>query len=387
MATALAAAETLPGTGAERPPARICLPTGRRFSRMAFQCGHLEAQDILAEGDDVDLVCLEAHPSFPRKLRWLRRLMYRDVSRHLAFVNPGLRPVKLVKDYDLLVVMCQGYWDFLYVNALEDWRDRCRTSICWIDELYAADLPRAKYWLPSLRRFDHIAVGMHGTVGPLSEALGRPCHYVPAGVDTLRFSPFPDHPERVIDVYSVGRKLEGIHHALLKLAARGEIFYLYDTLHTGESQAPDYRQHRDLYASTAKRTRFFTVAPAKVDVPEETRGQVEVGSRYYEGLAAGTVMIGQAPDCPPFSTMFDWPEAVVPVKPDGSDTAGVLGDLLGRPDYLHDIGRRNVRQALLRHDWSYRWQRILEIACLPPAPRLERRARVLQRLAERPGSS
>ena len=183
-----------PPTSARRP--RICLPTARTFNRMAFQCGQLEAQDVFAECNDVDLIALEPEASFPHKLRWLRRLMYRDISRRLAFVNPGLKPVRLTTDYDLLVVMCQGYWDFLYVNAIDGWQDHCKTSICWIDELWAADLPYCKYWLPSLRRFDHIVVGYHGTVAPLEEALGRPCHWVPGGVDTLRFSPYPEFPRR-----------------------------------------------------------------------------------------------------------------------------------------------------------------------------------------------
>lgn len=369
----------------EESGARICLLTGRQLSRMAFQCGHLEAQDVLAECDDVDLINLEAEPAFPRKLRWLRRLMYRDVSRRLAFVNPGLKRVRLTKDYDLLVVMCQGYWDFLYVNAVDGWRDRCKTSILWIDELYAADLPLFKYWLPSLRRFDHIVVGMHGTAVPLGEALGRPCHYVPGGVDALRFTPYPDPPDRVVDVYSVGRRVEGIHQALLKLATGDQIFYLYDTLQTGVSQAPDHRQHRDLYANTARRSRFFMVAPGKVDAPEQTRGQVEVGFRYYEGSAAGAVLIGQAPDCQPFREMFDWPDAVVPVKPDGSDVAHVLSELAGQPERIREIGRRNAQGALLRHDWSYRWRRILEIVGLPPAPRMDGREKTLKRLAERLG--
>lgn len=371
------------GAGERGAGARICLPTGRLFSRMAFQCGHLEAQDVLAECDDVDLICLEAQASFSQKLRWLRRLMYRDVSRRLAFVNPGLKRVKLTKDYDLLVLMCQGYWDFLYVNAVDGWRDRCKTSICWIDELYAADLPLFKYWLPSLRRFDHIVVGMHGTVGPLSEALGRRCHYVPGGVDALRFSPYPDPPERVIDVYSVGRRVEGIHQELLKLAAGDGIFYSYDTLQTGDSQAPDHRQHRDLYANTARRSRFFFVAPSKVDVCKETGGQIEIGFRYYEGSAAGAVLLGQAPDCQPFREMFDWPDAVVSVKPDGSDVAHVLSELARQPERISKIGRRNAQGALLRHDWSYRWRRILEIAGLPPMPSMDGRMRALQGLAAR----
>jgi hypothetical protein len=263
--------------GSRRP--RICLLSARLFSRMAFQCAHLEAQDVLVESDDVDLICLEAEPAFARKHQWLRRLMYRDVSRRLAFVNPGLKPVRLTKDYDLLIVMCQTYWDVLYVNAVDSWKDHCKTSVCWMDELWAANLPLYKYWLPSLRRFDHVIVGMYGTMAPLSDAIGRQCHYVPGGVDALRFSPYPDPPDRIIDVYSVGRRVEAIHQALLKRANTRHSFYLYNTLETGESEAPDHRQHRDLYANTAKRSRFFMVAPGKVNVPSETQGQIEVAFR------------------------------------------------------------------------------------------------------------
>jgi hypothetical protein len=349
---------------------------------MAFQCAHLEAQDVLAQVDDVDLIDLEPEPGFHRRQHWMRRLMYWDVSRQLAFANPGLKPVRLTKQYDLLVVMCQTYWDFLYVNAIDRWQDHARTSICWIDELWAANLPHYKYWLPSLNRFDHVVLGMRGTVAPLSDAIGRRCHHVPGGVDAIRFSPYPQSPDRVIDVYSVGRKWNGIHQALLKQTASNGMFYVHDTLHTGESQAADHRQHRELYANTAKRSRFFMVAPGKMDVPEETRGQIEVGFRYYEGSAAGAVMIGQAPDCQSFREMFDGPDAVIEIKPDGSDVAKLLSCLRAQPDRVQQIGRRNARQGLLRHDWAYRWGQILDIAGLQPGPGMEARQKTLKELAE-----
>jgi len=380
MKSAMDDRERVGSEGILRP--RICLPTARQFSRLAFQCGHLEAQDVLTECDNVDLVCLEAEPGFQRKRQWVRRLMYRDISRRLAFVNPGLKRVRIERYYDLFVIMCQTYWDFLYVNAIDGWKDHCKVSICWIDELWASSLPHYKYWLSSLRRFDHVVVGMHGTVTPLSDAIGRKCHYVPGGVDAIRFSPYPKPPERVIDVYSVGRRSEGVHQALLKHAARNEIFYQYDTLQNGESQAPDHRQHRDLYANTAKRSRFFIVAPGKANVGEETQGQSEVGFRYYEGSVAGSVLIGQAPECQPFREMFDWPDALVHVRPDGSDVLEVVSALRTRPERIREIGRRNAREGMLRHDWVYRWKRILEIAGLRPAPGMERREKRLRELFE-----
>jgi hypothetical protein len=361
---------------------RIAVLTTRAFSRMAFQCGHLEAQDVLAGCGEVDLIQLEAEPNFSRRQQWIRRLMYRDVTRRLAYVNPGLKPVRLTAKYDALVVMCQTYWDFLNVNAIENWKDHCRTSICWIDELWASSLPLYKYWLPSLRRFDHVVVGMNGTVAPLSDRLEQQCHYVPGAVDALRFSPFPAPPERTIDTYSVGRRWNGVHAALLRRAEAKRSFYVYDTLQSGESQTPDHRQHRDLYANTAKRSRFFVVAPGKVNVPEETRGQVEVGFRYYEGSAAGTIMIGQPPECEPFRTMFDWPDAVVRLEPDGSDLEAVLGSLTAQPERMQEISQRNAEGALLRHDWIYRWKRILDIAGVRPPEGMRAREQQLKELAE-----
>ena len=366
-------------------PPRICLPTARLFGRMAYQCGFLEAQDVLSECGDVELILLEAQPAFDSKLKWLRRLMYHDVSRRLAFVNPGLKPVRLTRDYDLLVVMCATYWDFLYVNALEGWRDHCRTSICWIDELWAADLPRYRHWLPSLKRFDHVFVGLPGTVDALSDVLERQCHYLPSAVDTLRFSPYPAPPDRVIDIYSVGRRVETLHQALQRLASRDGLFYVYDTLHAGDSHTRDHREHREMYAGLAKRSRFFTVAPAKVDRPEETAGQVEVGLRYYEGLAAGTVMLGQLPERPAIRELFNWPDAIIPVNPDGSDVGAVLRELTATPGRVQSISRRNATEALLRHDWVYRWRRMLDLAGVRPSPGLEAREAALKALAAHAG--
>ena len=101
-------------------------------------------------------------------------------------------------------------------------------------------------------------------------------------------------------------------------------------------------------------------------------GQQELGYRFFEGAAAGAVMIGQAPDCEAFKELFGWPDSVVPLKPDGSDVAEMLESLRAQPDRLEEMSRRNAREALLRHDWVYRWMQILAIAGLEPTPRMLR---------------
>lgn len=365
---------------------RICMPTSRKLSQMAFQCGRYEAQDVLVESEDVDLIQLAPRDGFRWKQEWQRRLLYHDFSKRLAFVNPGIQRVRLKKDYDLFLVVCQTYWDLLHANAIEGWEDHCKTSLCWIDELWAAAVPSYKYWLPSLRRFDHVVLGMQGSVNAVGKVMGRPCHYVPGGVDAMRFSPYPNPPERVVDVYSIGRRCEGVHRAFGEMSGRKEIFYLYDSLKGGEMPVTEHREHRELFASIAKRSRFFMVAPGKMNQSEETQGQVEVGFRYFEGAAAGTVMLGQTPDCEPFRKMFGWEDAVVEVKPDGSDVVEVVRGLRGDPERLRRISQRNAVGALLGHDWIYRWKEVLHIAGVNPGPGIQRREKCLKELAKIGGS-
>ena len=285
---------------------RICMPTRRRICKQVFHCSLYEAEDVLVETHDVDLICLEPDVGFRWRNSWLNRLAFRDVSERLVLTNPGVRSIQLTRDYDLLVAVCQSYEDLLYVNGIEGWKNHCRTSVCWIDEVWADSIHKYRHWMSALRKFDHVFVGLRGSVGPLSQAIERPCHWLPGAVDTLLFTPHLGPAARVIDVFGMGRRCEGVHQALRKMASWNEIFYLHDTFAAAKAAAFDHREHRELLARLSQRSRYFVVAPAKIDSYAETHGQIEIGYRYFEGAAAGAVMIGQAPDCASFRDMFDW---------------------------------------------------------------------------------
>jgi hypothetical protein len=357
------------------------MPTWRAFRKQAYHGGLYEAQDVFAEIDDIDLIPLAPKPGLAWRERFQRRLLWHDVSRQLVRVNPGLQPVTLDRDYDLFVLVCQNWWDVLYINAIKGWKDRCRVSICYIDEIWGAFMHPFRYWLHALRDFDHVILGLDGTVEPMRRAIGGSVHYVPGGVDAIRFTPYPRPAPRTIDLYSIGRRYPKIHQALLDLSAQDEYFYLYDSVGGADGIVEDHRQHRSLLASTAKRSRCFMVGPAKMGVVADTHGQVEIGYRYFEGAAAGTVMVGRAPDCKSFRELFDWPDVVVELEEDGSDARAVLKQLANDPDRVDTISRRNAANALLRHDWSYRWNSILGIAGLQPLDRFHARQMRLRDLA------
>lgn len=364
-------------------PPRICMPTWRNFTKKAYRCGLYEAQDVLVETADVDLICLDMSWGSWVNEYWLRTPLYHDRSRKLIFANPGLKKVRLTRDYDVYIAVCATFWDLPYINAIERWRDHCGVSICWLDELWASQIPDYKYWLHALNQFDYVFIGYKGTVAALSQAINRPCYWLPGGIDALRFSPFPDPPARVIDVYSVGRRYEGIHRQLLEAAGRGELFYLHDTLvNVAFNEVHDHRQHRSLYANLAKRSRYFVVSTAKMDAVDERQGQVEVGFRYYEGAAAGTVMIGDTPNCEAYDELFAWREAVIPIRPDGGDIIDVLNELTAQPERATAISRRNTKGVLLQHDWVYRWKEMFRVTGIEFWPRMMAREQQLKEMAD-----
>ena len=82
------------------------MPTWRNFIKNVYQCGLYEAQDVLVQIDDVDLIHLDM-TTWGAWLGeyWLRRPLYHDVSSKLIFANPGLRRVRLRKEYDVVIAV------------------------------------------------------------------------------------------------------------------------------------------------------------------------------------------------------------------------------------------------------------------------------------------
>jgi hypothetical protein len=365
---------------------RICLLTAREFSHRAFMGGIYDGQDVLLDIDDVDLICLKPGRACELRQRIQQRIAWHDFTQIVVSANMAFKPSRLAQEYDLFVAFFPLMRDLIQVPAVRGWKDYCKTSVCWIDEIYVTDIPKLKNWLPALMSFDHIVFGYKGAVAAVAEVIERPCHWVPIGVDAIRFSPYPHPPDRVIDVYRMGSGSEGLHRALQEFAEKKGLFYVYDTFVASDIKVHDHRQHREMLANMIKRSRYFIVAPTKCRLPGTTEDQIEVGLRYYEGSAAGTVMIGQSPDCETFNALLDWQDAVVEVRVDGSNIADVIADLETHPKRLSEIGRRNAMEALLRHDWAYRWKEILDIVALEPAPQLEIRKKRLKQLAEQAGN-
>jgi len=265
------------------------------------------------------------------------------------------------------------------VNAVRNWREVCKTSICLIDELWVRDMAGHRHFLRILEKFDVVMLYYSQSVDALSERIRRKCVYLPPGVDTTLFSPYPAPPKRVVDVYSIGRRSETTHQALLRMASEDGLFYLHDTI--AGDQAIDPSQHRALFANVAKRSRYFMVNPGLFDRPDKRGNQIEIGNRYFEGIAAGTILVGERPNNQEFDRLFDWPDVVIPLAYNSPDINLLIRELDRQPERQDRIRRTNVAQALLRHDWVYRWEAMLKTAGLEPMPELFERKERLRTMA------
>jgi len=345
------------------------------FGKALNRCPHYEFEDIICEIDSAELLAPTIDAT-SRRANFATRLAY-----HLPVVlNPGMPKMPARGQYDILFTICGFPQDLIMFDAVSDLRDVCKTSVCLLDELWARDIVKHRHFLRILAKFDVVMQYHSQTVKPLSEYIGRKCIYMPPAVDTTVFCPYPESPERVVDVYSIGRRSSVTHQSLLDAAREKGLFYLYDTI--GGSKAINSKEHRALFANVAKRSRYFLVNPGKIDEPGETGRQIEFGYRYVDGAASGAIMLGEIPDNEVFPKVFDWPDAVIRLPYDSPDIGKLIRDLDADPERQERIRRTGVAQALMRHDWVYRWEAILDAVSIEPTQGMLQRKDRLRRLAE-----
>ncbi len=365
----------------KKPPRVLLYSLRNIFGNAVFRCPHFEFEDIIREIDSVEMQAPKLDPHSARTMLAMRLAYHAPIT-----LNPGIR-AKLARParthYDLFVAVCGGLafpLDFLMIDAVSKAKDMCRTSVCIIDELWVKQMHRHRHFLRVLEKFDIVMLYYSQTVKPLAEQIGRKCIFLPIGIDTIAFCPYPTPPQRVVDVYSIGRRSERTHQRLLRMVRENGLFYLYDSI--GGHEAINSSQHRALFANTAKRSRYFIVNPGLIDRPEKRGNQFEIGNRYFEGAASGAIMIGERPANEEFGKLFDWPDAMTHLPYDSEDIDVVIRRLDRDRERQEAIRRTGVVQSLMRHDWVYRWEAVLKAAGLEPMQGVVERKQRLKKLAE-----
>lgn len=352
---------------------------------------------IVSECDDADLIAPGVDQYLQRRFGAIMpqhddHNVQRDFNRlvngarkRIGLGNRAIiEPTAVTKDYDLFFYVAWSPQSLVELERITHWRERCRTTAVYLFELWDSTLAQDTRYLKLLNQFDHVFLLHRACVPHLNAYTSAKCSWLPPGVDCLTATPYPSPPERVIDVYSIGNRAPEVHRQLVELSRRGHFFYLYDSLSSTDSRVKDWGEHRLLLANVIKRSRYFiTFNPATLSggKREKIAGEQVLPSRLFEGAAGGAVMIGTAPQCPEFLQYFPWDDAVIELDPGSADIAKVINDLEANPERVERIRKSGTVACLLRHDWAYRWERILHTLGVEALPRLGARLSKLADLA------
>ena len=359
---------------------RVLILSMRNFEAVVGRSFLFELEYCVCDFEQVDVLAPNFSPTIFNKItRKISRSTFEATGKTLP-IGSTYNQFSLNQEYDLFLFICQYPIDLYYLNSIKDWRKKCRKAICWLDELWAKEVHTFKAQLTALEDFDHVFMDLNFSTKKVAETIGRPCSYLPPGIDALKFCPYPLQPQRNIDVCSIGRRPDSMHESLLKIANKNNFFYMYSTI--TKSFMRNYNEHRSLYRNLVKRSRYFIAYKPKFNLTSHTGGQEELNVRFFEGAAGGAVILGMPPDCEAFSQNFDWSDAVIPLPEDTTNIREIIAHLDSQPERLNKIRTDNVVNSLLRHDWVYRWEKILAAVDIPISPGMIERKAKLKQLAK-----
>jgi len=365
----------------------VLLLSMRRIADLVAYSMLYEFEDIIAEATDADRADVESPAAleFSRRTYRVARMISRSCSL-ASLVAPTPSIVRLERKYELFFPTFNHTHELYALATIPDWRDHCRKAACYINEVWMHLLP--PYLLELLNQFDHVFLGTRHCVERVGEMIKAPCSHLPLAADVLRFAPWPHPPQRAIDVCNIGRRSSITHRALLEMAEARKIYYYYDTFAApfGSRQrtfhVSNASEHRLMLGGLLQRSRYYVANRARVNEPEHTGDREEMSGRFYEGAAAGAVMIGEAPKTDDFRDQFGWPDAVIPMPFDCPNVETVLEQLGRDPERLARISRLNVHYAAIKHDWLHRLQHVFETLSLPPTVGMLERQRRLSQVAD-----
>ena len=360
----------------------------RRVSNLVAYCLGYEFEDTIAAVTDAERIETTDLPAIElsRRAYKLARMVSRSPTLARRIAPYPRNKVLLNREFALFFPVFSHTYELYALATIPNWRERSGKAACFITEVWSDMLP--EYLLELLTGFDHIFLGCSHSVQEVARMTGRPCTYLPIAVDVPRFAPASLDQPRPIDVSYIGRRSQVTHEALLDEAERHPFFYYYDTVaasgvdlknRTFRVDSPN--EHRRLLSTLLKHSRYFIANRSFVNRPEFIAGRDEISPRFYEGAAAGTVMLGEAPRSDEFKKQFNWPDAVIHLPFDSPDISRILADLNADPERLRAVRRNNVREAALRHDWLYRIQVVFDTLGLPHTERMQAREQLLKHIA------
>ncbi len=336
---------------------------------------------VLAQILAADLVQLERRPT-----RAAAVLQHRYRVRNAAAKLAPLRTFELATPrpaYDVAVVVVNNLEQLGRLAAVRSWRSVAPCRIGIVTEVWPPFVASASVALADMsHHFEHLFVGVHGVVEQMRSATSAAVTYLPPAADVLAVEPV--HPgERDHDVVNLGRRDPAQHELLRRSVGR------YHAPTPPRRGVGDLAAHRREYLQLVGSGRFHVANFARFDQPE-VRGDVcDYGYRYFEALAAGSVLVGTHPEGEPEQIVFGGAAPFLDLPLGATTVPPALRRALDDPDLAADLALRHRGLALEGHDVLHRWEAVAAATGLGTAPGAEARRHLLEerrRDLERTGS-
>lgn len=235
----------------------------------------------------------------------------------------------------------------------------------------------------NLQRFDHFFAGIADDVDVIASVLERPVHYLPMAVNVHKIN--AKLQARRIDVNGFGRLDRAVSNALSdRLNRPGSDYIFYHTNTWAPGHLTDWIRYRNMFWHIQCQSKISLSFDQLYCNPTGRAKHSYVGPRWFEGLGAGTVVMGQSPKTDNAAALLDWPDSTIDLPREPEAAVAAILDLLADPQRIECASRRNLIEMNRRHDWRHRILDMLSVLQFPaPAPlqdqlkELDRRALTL----------
>ena len=169
--------------------------------------------------------------------------------------------------------------------------------------------------------------------------------WLPFGAHTDTF--YPHREQKSIFAFWMGRRHEPLHRALLAYCEQRGLRYVYSN---------DGRFSTEELGRLTSSAQYFLATPPDLDNTSRTGGYSPLVMRYFEGLAAGTRLLGVLPRSGEYEAILPT-DAFCQVSPDGSDLAQRLDEDRSNPNNQRavDAAGEFVRE---HHSWRRRGEQV-----------------------------
>jgi hypothetical protein len=236
---------------------------------------------------------------------------------------------------------------------------------------------------PALPKLDHLFVITPSLAEEVQQIYSINTSFLPLAANTFSMPEYQS--KRSVDILSYGRIDKQVHDQLQHFNQQAsQRLYVHSTFAGAEVYS--VRDHIVLLNRLLERSKISLCFEG--GYLARFQGRSPLLYRWFEGWAAGCVIVGRKPLDKGVETLMGWQDSTIAIPENPHEVIPFFEALLDDEARLKEISWRNYVECRLRHDWRYRLQDLFTKLRLPIPDRLTEQIAQLQLYRENdPGRS